>query len=168
MTDYKFNLTRSSEELALMNSAFIAALLYFAVQGYKLETGKGLPFSLAFLVPPVVLVKLFRSALPRRKDSSLAEWLQNHADFRLQFEKIASSLVPVVREGILFAVNKSILSLTEGRVEEKSKLLRGSASIIKTNTKEFKEILNKARFVGRWYANSGSEQTIFALWGVRP
>ena len=167
-TDYNFNLGRSPEELVLMNPAFIATLLYFAVQGYKEEIGKGLPFSLAFLVPPVVLVKSFRSALPGRRDSSLAAWLQNHADFRLRFAEVISSLVPVVREGLLFAVNKGVLSLTEERIEEKSKLFKGSNSIITKNTEEFKEILNKARFVGRWYANSGSEQTIFALWGVRP
>ena len=166
--DYKSNLGRSTEELALMNPAFLAALLYFAVQGYEGETGKGLPFSLAFLIPPVVLVKLFRLALPNRRDSSLATWLQNHVDFRLQFGDVVSSLIPVVREGILFAANKGVLSVTEGRIEEKSKLLNGYNSIIAKNTEEFKEILKKAQFVGRWYANSGSEQTIFALWGVRP
>ena len=166
--DYKLYSNRSPEELALMNPAFIAVLLYFAVQGYKEETGKGLPFSLAFLVPPVVLVKTLRSALPNRRDSSLATWLQNHADFRLQFADVAFSLVRVVREGILFAINKNVLSITEGRIEEKSNLLSGYKSILTNNTEEFKEILKKAQFVGRWYANSGSEQTIFALWGVRP
>ena len=127
-----------------------------------------MPFSLAFLIPPVLLVNLLRSALPRKRDSSLAAWLQKHANFRLKFADIASSLVPVVREGLLFAANKGLLLITEGKIEEKSGLPKGYDSIIAENTEEVKDILKKARFVGRWYANSGSEQAIFALWGVRP
>ena len=160
-------LRRSPEEAALMNPAFIAVVVHYGVHGFEQETGLGMPYALPFLVPPVVMVENTRALLPRRKDSSLAAWLQDHPDIRLRFSNIATSMVPVVREGLLFASSKGLISFTCDRIKAVP-LPRGSGPIITANTQEFQEILKKANFVGKWYANSGSTETIMALWGVRP
>lgn len=159
---------RSPEELTLMNPAFCAAVLYYSIAEYEAEAGDGMPFALAFLVLPLVLVKSSRSSLPRKKNSSLAAWLQEHPDERLHYPNVTSALVPVVRESLLFASSKNVLAIDGKLIRSTSKLVRGAGKLVSTNTAEVKEIFNKAKFVGRWFANAGSVQTIFALWGVRP
>lgn len=158
---------RSPEEAALLNPAFLGLLLVHGVQGYEQETGNGMPFPLIFLVPPVVLIDGTRKALPRRKDSSLAAWLQAHPEVRLRFAEIAESLVPVVRESLVFAASHGAL-VVEQDVVRSSRLPRGARAMIAANTRDVQEVLRKARFVGKWYANAGTLETIMSLWGVRP
>lgn len=159
--------SRTSEEAALMNPAFMAVVLHYAARGFEQESAMGMPFPLAFLVPPVVLVESIRLLLPRRKDSSLAALLQKHPHARLHFADISISFVPLVREGLLFGVWKHVLSLIGDRVHADS-LTRGSGAAIEGNTEEFQAIMKASIFVGKWYANAGSTETIMALWGVRP
>jgi hypothetical protein len=158
---------RSREEAALLNPAFVALVVHQAAQTFEEESGEGLPFPLAFLVPPVVVAEGIRSQLPDRKDSSLAAWVQGHPEIRLRFAEHAAAMIPVVREGVLFAVTARVMSLSEARLRATA-LPRGSALAIAANTDEFQEVIRKAKFVGRWYANAGTTETIMAFWGVRP
>ncbi len=158
---------RPAEEAALFNPAFMATVIHHAAKDFEEESGSGLPFALAFLAVPVVLVSLFRDALPSRKDSSLAAWLQGHPHIRLKFAGLAGAMVPVVREGILFGLGKGALHLDGGLIRALP-LKKGSGSVLGEGTKEVLAILGKARFVGRWYANAGTVETIMVLWGVQP
>jgi len=158
---------RSREEAALLNPAFIGLILHQAAQTFEEESGQGLPFPLAFLVAPVVVAEEVRNALPARKDSSLAAWLQGHPSVRLRFAEHASAMVPVVREGLLFALSATTVRLVDAQIHS-TPLRRGVATEIASNTSDFREVIRKAQFVGRWYANAGTTETIMALWGVRP
>lgn len=158
---------RSPEEAALLNPAFLALVLFHGVQGYEQETGHSMPFPLLFLVPPVVLVENTRRALPSRKDSSLAAWLQDHPSVRLRFAEVATSLVPVVRESLVFASSHGAVALEGGTISA-SRLPRGARVKLAGTTQDVQAILKNAQFVGRWYANAGTVETIMSLWGVRP
>ena len=158
---------RSNEETALLNPAFLATVIHRAVGGFEREVKTGMPFALAFLVPPVVLVESVRSALPSRVDSSLATWLQANPGSRLQFAENAAALVPVAREGLMFGIARNVLTLADDRVRA-TPLPRGAATLMSKNTKDFQDVLNHANFVGRWYAHAGTAETIMTLWGVRP
>lgn len=158
---------RSPEEAALMNPAFMAVVLHYSTRGFEQESGLGMPFALAFLVPPVVLVESTRMLLPRRKDSSLAAWLQNHPHVRLRFADVSVSFAPLVREGLLFAISRHVVSL-RGNCIYRGSLRRGHTSVVANNAEEFKKITKASTFVGKWYAGAGSTETIMALWGVRP
>lgn len=158
---------RPLEERALFNPAFVAAVLHEATAGYESESKQGLPFALAFLVSPVAMLSLYRDSLPSRKDSSLAAWLQAHSDLRLKFADVAAAMAPAVREGILFGTTKKVLEL-DGSALKSHSFRRGTPSLIGQSTPEVQEILGKAKFIGRWYANAGTVETIMVLWGVRP
>lgn len=158
---------RSPEEAALLNPAFVALVLHHSVQGYARETGNGMPFPLLFLVPPVALVDSTRRSLPNRRDSSLAAWIQDHPDARLRFADVVTSMVPIVRESLVYAASRGVLSL-DGEVVSASRLPRGSRSKISANTQDVQAVLKKALFVGKWYAHAGTVETIMSLWGVRP
>jgi hypothetical protein len=158
---------RPAEETALLNPAFIATVIHRAVGGFEREVQTGMPFALTFLVPPVALVKSVRTALPSRVDSSLATWLQANPGSRLQFAENAAALVPVVRAGLMFGIARNVLMLADDRVRAMP-LPRGAAAAMSKNTKDFQDVLNRANFVGRWYAHAGTVETIMTLWGVRP
>jgi hypothetical protein len=158
---------RSAEEAALFNPPFVATVLHSAARDFEEESGQGLPFALAFIAAPVVLVSIIRDVLPNRKDSSLAAWLQSHPHIRLKFADIASSMVPVVREGVLYGLAKQALYM-DGSDIKAQPLKRGAGLVFGSTTQEVLHILSKARFVGRWYANAGTVETIMVLWGVRP
>ncbi len=158
---------KSAEESALLNPAFIATVIHRAVGGFEREVNTGMPFVLAFLVSPVVLVESVRTALPSRVDSSLATWLQANPGSRLQFAENAAALVPVVRDGLMFGIARDVLMLADDRLRV-TPLPRGAATLMSKNTKDFQDVLNHANFVGRWYAHAGTAETIMTLWGVRP
>lgn len=158
---------RSSEEAALLNPAFLATLIHRAVGGFERETKTGMPYPLTYLVAPVVLVQATRSRLPTRIDSSLAAWLQANPDVRLQFADNARALVPIVREGLLLGLSKKALYFDQDRIRQ-NPLPHGAAARMLRNTKDVQDVLNRANFVGRWYAYAGSLQTIMTFWGVRP
>ena len=158
---------RSTEEATLLNPAFLATVIHRAVGGFQREAGRGMPYVLVFLVPPLVLVQTARVALPARRDSSLAAWIHEHPEIRLRFAENAAALVPVVRDGLLFGTSNSVLTIEEDRIGS-IPLPRGAATQMGRNTKDFQDVLNGANFVGRWYAYAGTPQTIMTLWGVRP
>lgn len=158
---------RPGEEAALFNPAFLATVLHHVAKDFEDERGEGLPFALAFVAAPLVLISMIRDALPSRKDSSLAAWLQGHSQIRLKFAPIAAAMVPVVREGVLYGLSKQALQMENGALRAQ-RLKKGAGSVLGDGTTEVLEILHKAKFVGRWYANAGTVETIMVLWGVRP
>jgi hypothetical protein len=142
-------------------------VLHHVAQDFEEESGQGLPFALAFIAAPAVLVSMIRDGLPKRKDSSLAAWLQANPQIRLKFAELAAAMVPAVREGILYGLAKGALQM-DGDDIKAQQLKKGSSAVLGSTTKEVLEILGKARFTGRWYANAGTVETIMVLWGVRP
>ena len=85
---------------------------------------------------------------------------------RRRFGEVTSSLTTVVREGLIFGLSKRALTIVGDQINAAG-LPRGSATAIRRQTQEFQEVLDKAAFVGRWYANAGTTETIMTLWGVR-
>lgn len=155
------------EEEALMSPPFIGVTLREVAAGFHRESGEGLPVPLAFVAVPLVLTAFTRDHLPNRRNSSLAAWVQEHARLRLTFATSAHALVPAVRRGLIFGINKSLLDL-EGAGLRARRLRRGSKERIEANTEEVRVILGKALFVGRWFVHAGSPDTVMTLLGVRP
>lgn len=159
---------RAPDEAALFNPAFLAGVLNRAAAGHQRESGSALPFSLAFLVPPIVLVRPTRQDLPRQIRTSMAAWLQEYPRHRLHFPSQAVGFVPYLREGVLYGVACGGLLVDSSGAISAQALARGSGRRIREATEEYGDIMKKAEFVGRWFARAGSPETVMALWGVRP
>lgn len=159
---------RPTEIANLLNPAFTGATLRMAVSGYFREANVGIPFELAFLVLPIALHEATRSRLPRAVSTLLHSWLQENRDVVIEFPERTRSLVPFTKEAIVFACQRGVLT-----VDDEGALHAGDAALnrvtsYKAVSDEIKETLNRAEFVGRWFALSGSPVTIFTLFGVRP
>lgn len=159
---------RPTEVANLLNPAFTGAALRMAVSGYFREANMGMPFELAFLVFPIALHEATRSRLPRAVSTLLHTWLQENRDVVVQFPERTRSLVPFTKEAIVFACQRGVLTVNDnGSLHAGNAPLKKVASY-KTVSDDIKKTLNRAEFVGRWLALSGTPMTIFTLLGVRP
>lgn len=159
---------RPQEEAYLFNPAFLGLVLWSTGTGYREQTGKGIPFELAFVALPLSLHKGTREALPHSIRTSLAAWLEGNTDLRVGFPERARGLAPFVREAILFGSAHGLLA-----VDERGQLLAPPMQhplkhYLSEATEEVRNCILRAEFVGRWFGVSGTGTTIMSLWGVTP
>jgi len=158
---------RPIEQARLLNPAFFAALIWSCAEGYDSIDAQGIPYPLSFVAMPVVLHKSTRESLPRAITTSLAAWLGENAQAHIRFTERAISLVPLVKEGVLFGINGQLLNLSSSRIVAAPKP-RSMARFLRESSDEVRDCVKKAKFVGRWFAASGDYTTVMALWGVMP
>lgn len=149
-----------------MNPAFNGVLTTIAASGYLESASVPMPFAMAFLVQPVVLHRSTREALPRDTRTSMHTWLQTHPEVLVEFALRARAFVPIVREGVLFALSHGALALgADGTLAPKLPTVPETSS---TADMDLAVCLKRAGFLGRWFARAGTPATVFDSWGVRP
>jgi hypothetical protein len=158
---------RPIEQARLLNSAFIAALIWSCTEGYSSVDQQNIPYPLLFVAMPVVLHKATRLILPRSIRTSLATWLAENTQVHIYFTERARSLVPIVKEGVLFGINGQLFSLSSSQLLAAPRP-RSMARFLRESSDEVRDCMEKAKFVGKWFASSGDYITIMALWGVMP
>lgn len=160
---------RATEEANLFNPAFCAMLIAKACKDYIKKTQEPLAFSLVFLVLPIVLHPKTRANLPYSTITSLLSWTQDHRADLADFGRHARVLEPYTREAILFGLANSTLRLDgTGGVATGSAYVTPAEKKTEHFTPEVKDCLDRAGFVGRWFAGAGSPATIFSAFGVAP
>jgi len=159
---------RPQEEACLFNPAFLGLELWFIAAGYSEQTGKGIPFELAFVALPLSLHRSTREALPHSIRTSLAAWLEDNTDLRVGFPDRARGLAPFVREAILFGSAHGLLAVAERGRLLALPMQRPLKHYLSEATEEVRNCLLRAEFVGRWFGVSGTSTTIMSLWGVTP
>jgi len=159
---------RPVEEANLLNPAFCSVNIASAVAGYNTQMNQTIPYALTFLVLPIILHKKTRVALPRKINTYLAPWIQNNYDLRLNFGERVISLKPYTKEALIFAFNKTMIHFEkDGSISPIFDPKENKKELIKLG-RESMEYVDKAYFVGRWFAASGSPETIMTLLGVKP
>jgi hypothetical protein len=159
---------RPTELGYLFNPGYCGWLLREAVEGYASEAPGGMPLPLAFLALPVVLHKPTRDLLPRSVASTLLVWLQESPEVRVGVAERTRELAPFAREALLFLGSRGHLAVTDdGRLTVGGKLGKGKAALL-ARSGDLKDALQKARFVGRWFAAAGTPAAVFQAWGVCP
>lgn len=159
---------RPKEEAYLLNPAFCCTTLSAAMWGYTDVKGQGLHFPLAFMVLPIVLHMPTRKALPPNTRTSMAAWLQDNTNARVEFYERLVSLKPHTKEAIHFGMLvKWIVPVTGGLLQTKLDE-REINRTIRNLADEARECVMRARFLGKWFAAAGPAHTVMALWGVRP
>lgn len=158
---------RPIEQARLLNPAFLAALIWSCTRGYCNINEQGIPYPLLFVAMPIVLHKSTRTSLPRAISTSLAAWIGNNPSVHIYFLERATSLVPLIKEGVIFGVNGQLLNISSPRIlPGQTQISR--AHFLRESSDEVRDCMEKAKFVGRWFASSGDYTTVMALWGVMP
>lgn len=158
---------RPIEQARLLNPAFLGALLWSSAKGYASIENGSQPYALSFLAVPVVLHKKTREILPGTTRTSLGVWLNGNPQVLVGFSGRAMSLVPLVKEAILFAASGGLVQIRMSRVVAGPRP-KTMARFELEASDEVKTCMKKAEFVGRWFALSGEYTTVMALWGVTP
>ena len=159
---------RPTEVAYNLNPAYCGWLLREAAEGYVGEKPAGMPFPLAFLVLPLVLHRATRETLPKSTVTTLHAWLQARPEARLGFASRARQLAPVTREAIVLAGSLDRLGFGDGgTLLATGKLGKGKAALLERSS-TMKASVQKAKLVGKWFAEAGEPATVFHMWGVRP
>lgn len=160
---------RVIEEAHLFNPAFCATVLAKAAEDFAKKTQRPLPFALGFLILPIVLHHGTRAALPGSTVTSLLAWVQDHQNQLVDFATRVQNLQEITREALLFGIQHQTLAMTDtGDLVVGPK--RQSATEKRTGlfTDEARDCVDRAGFIGRWFAGAGTTATIFAAWRVAP
>ncbi|WP_306259909.1 three component ABC system middle component [Pararhizobium sp. IMCC21322] len=161
--------SRAPEEARLFNPAFLSSLSTEFVKAYGSKRDGSAPLTLAAIALAISLHGGTRRRLPYSIVTSLYEWLQQNEDVLIGFPERTHGLMAYIREAIIFAVAQEVLAIREGHhLQLGSKKAPFSKGFIDETTAETRDIIDRTKFVGRWFAKSGSESSILAAWGVRP
>lgn len=160
---------RSKEAAYLFNPSFCCSLLSTSVFAYSKIKSEGMPFVLSFIILPILLNDKSCHNLPKTPKTSLATWLEDNMNARLSLQEMIIPLKPFVQESILFGVSHEWLDINQfGDLKTSLEKKDINKLLNKQFEGETRQILMKSRFLGNWFALSGTTETIMALWGVRP
>jgi len=162
---------RSFEEANLLNPAFLSIICYLCVKGYCEKGSKNAPYILPFLVTPLVLHKKTRENMPRTVSTTFFTWISRPqgAQAKIEYAQRTRSIVPYVKEALVFSLSNKLLKSTENcsfQIDSLNLKIPSKEDDLFTN--EVLECFKKAYFCGRWFAHTGKIETSMALLGVKP
>lgn len=160
---------RPPEEANLFNPAFLGSLLHELSKEFSKQKGSGLPLTYAALGLSVVLHGPTRNRLPYSTVTSLYEWLQDNEDVLIGLAARVRGLQPYLKEALRFGLRENALVMGAGHsLDIGDGKAHFSAGFLRDTTAETREIIDRNKFMARWFAKSGSEASIIAAWGLRP
>lgn len=161
---------RPIEEQRLLNPSFCSLLLWHSSLGHAAGSRQhtGIPFEECFLVLPMILHRETRESLPLRTTTSLAVWIGDHPLAPPTIADRARSLVPFTKEALRFAGSYGMLEFNQTVVRANPGWQRRAASSLAGSSGEVRTCAKRAEFVGKWFAKTGSVETVMSLLGVQP
>lgn len=95
----------------------------------------------------------------------MGEWIGSHPDALTGLEVRARALRPFVSAGLMMGLRHGLLVSEHGalRTGAARRRPRGMA-----RSAEVDACIDKAGFLGRWFAEQPDALTVLALWGLRP
>lgn len=156
---------RSIELASLFNPAFCSLLLRQSIAGYQENNLIGMPFSLTFLILPIVLHRNTRQTLPRDVRKKMHAWLTEHNEAKIFFCERTQSFIPYTKEALIYGMKEGLIDINENG---EFIVIPRTVNLPWKEKTEFYEFIKRARYVGRWLRDSGEPMTIYHMWGIRP
>ncbi len=155
-----------SEIANLLNPAFCSVIIHEACIEYHKNSLSFMPYTLSFLVLPLILHKPTRESLPRDTRTKFHRWVHSNEHIRVNFHNRAKNLGPYTKDALLFCSSHNLLTISDQAelIPESNRL----SSLTWTSSSDTNNCRTKAKFLGRWLAKSGEVATIYTLLGVRP
>jgi hypothetical protein len=153
------------EVAALLNPALIALLLARAAKGYLNEANVGLPFVYAPIITTISLYPDARETLSMNVTTQFAAWVDRIAQLQISLQSKIVDMVPIVNEGILFALLHDVLKVEGGALVPGG---IGPTGAVRGDTEDMEQAQKSAVYLGRWLVRAGSPSTICAMLGVTP
>ena len=159
---------RPVEVANLLNPAFCAVLIRQAIYGYSMTISEGMPFSLSFLILPLILHENTRSSLPKiyNPKTKLHAWIHKYPEIKAGLPDRVKTLQPYSREAILFGLQRHVL-----RVGDQGLFFIGQQKLKKLEWGKDSEpqiCLKKSQLIGRLFSNTGDESMVYTVLGIQP
>lgn len=154
---------RTPEIANLLNPSFCAILLYSAIFEYQKKAKNNMPFSLLYLVMPIVLHKNTRNRVNSREN--MVVWLQRNPDVLIGFADRAKSLIGFTNEAIEFLLFQGNCEIIDGglsiiKTVSKSKIVQYAA-----NDQEIAECIQKRSMLDGGFIICTPWKIYILLWG---
>lgn len=162
---------RAREERNLLNPAFCSVLLWHAAKGATEAANSlrsSISFNESFLILPLVLHQNTRESIPSRISSSFPVWISTNPLIIASLPSRARSLVPYTKEAIAFGAGGGIFKIEGQEINIVPESASNVRATIRQSSNEVQQCMKNAQFLGKWFAHTGSPETIFTLLGVRP
>lgn len=161
---------RPPEEQRLLNPSFCSLLLWHTARGHAAVDRRcsGIEFEACFLVLPMVLHREIRESLPMTVRTSLPVWLGCNPLAPATIANRANSLVPFTKDALRFSGAYGLLKFDQTIVRANLDWRRRIATTLKGSSDEVRACAKRAEFVGKWFAKTGSAETVLSLLGVQP
>ena len=157
---------RSDEIAYLINPAFSASLIYLVIREYSNKSKEGLPFSLIYLILPILLHKKTREIVNSR--SNMVKCIQENQEILVGFSKRANSLIDFTNEAIEFLLSRKVIIFDGDKIRASASISLQKFSDIEGKDEEIKDCFLKAGNLGRWFLNMKTEENVYIAWGVKP
>ncbi len=156
---------RAHEVAYLLNPAFCSRLIFASIKEYEVKAKHDFPFSLSYLVLPLVLHKQTRNRINSR--TQLLNWIQSNQDLMIGFARRAKDLAVITNESLEFLLQTNMIEISQnGNIKTTSHQKALSKTRYVDN--EITECIRKSEHVARWFASAGKVETIYVSLGVRP
>lgn len=150
----------------LLNPAFCGELIRRCAESYYEEIDKPFPYTLLFVMLPIVLHKSTRDCLPKNKRKSLHEWLEENQFIKIGFADRCQQMIPFVKEALMFLLQNNAIKLDENGNIFVQKFQKKILNEIYAT--EINECYRKSTLVGKLFAKSEKPETIYSIFGVKP
>ena len=157
---------RSDEIAYLINPAFSASLIYLVIKEYSKKRNEGLPFSLTYLILPILLHKKTRGIVNSR--SNMVKCIQENQEILVGFSKRANSLIDFTNEAIEFLLSRKVIVFEDDKIKICASISLKTLSDIEEKDEEIKDCFIKAGNLGRWFLDMKTEENVYIAWGVKP
>lgn len=147
---------------------FCSLMLFAAINEYEKNSKEPIPFSLLFIILPIIFHAGTRECLPKKKNTSFPVWVRENSQIRISLSKRAQFLLSRTFESIEFLIKCKIIEVSNGcvsRIHDKSP--KGVNKYLNTDD-ETAEIYSASKFLGRWFGRLKSQSLIFGVLGVKP
>jgi hypothetical protein len=160
---------RPPEEASLFNPPFICALAFEFLKNYSKDKKEGASLFLLIVALTIALHYSTRQRLPYSTVTPLFSWVQENEDLLIGLASRSKNLTPYIKEAVMFGMRMNVIQLIAN-----SNLCTGPSRatftklFLEQTTSETAEIIDRTKFIGRWFAKSGSEISVAAALGVKP
>lgn len=157
---------RSIISANLFNPAFCGEVLRRTIESYNQNSSSKFPYSLSFIILPIILHKNTREEMPLKSSSHFHIWVNEHEYLFIDFIERAKSLLPYTKEALLFLLaHNAVFINEEGNIEVYPYRKKNPSG---DSIDEIKEIYAKVKLLGKWLSLTGNVQSIFAFLKIKP
>lgn len=148
----------------LLNPAFCGEIIRRFINKYQNPIyNNGAPFQIVFLVLPIILHKGIRESLPKTSSKNFITWIESNQLNKMLLPNLIQRTLPYTKECIMFLLMYEVVEINKLGCF----VIRKKPRIIKKGN-EVSECFKKAELLGKWFAKSGSSQSIFINLGIKP